>query len=291
VLGYCQLNIEDLSPNCRTSGDDQFVILRSYFDGGNQADSTQYDILTVAVISGTKDQWAPIESAWAEVLRVHHVGFLHTTDAVALNDPYSKRNGWDEARRDKFINDCVSAVEPLLARQLRPNEPEGHGGAYPCMVSIDLHDHQTAQIGQAHVPKDANEICAVQALRRCLEFGTDIVGAHFYHLIFDQGEPFRGYIEDRRRNGKVRKEHPLLDRITSVTDADMRSVPALQVADLFAWSVSHRNRKSYFSWQKRVLMDLDWMDDLMDSKILSNPNQQFTESVNRWRLPRRRPTR
>jgi hypothetical protein len=265
------------------------VILKSYFDGGNQADSTQYDVVTLAMLSGTLDQWRPLESAWRDVLKNHGADWLHTTDAVALSDPYSRRKDWDDARRDSFINDCVSAIEPLIVRKKRVTEPPRFG-VYPCTISVVLSDYIKARQTLPNTPADATEICSTQALHRFLEWGTELAHADFYHLVFDQNEPFRGHIEDRRRNKKAKKEFPILGRIMSATDADMRHVPALQVADLFAWCVSHKNKQPYFSWQKRLL-DLDRMDDWISSEHLANPITRTLELAKEWKLPPRKPTR
>jgi hypothetical protein len=265
------------------------VILRSYFDGGNQADSTLYDVVTLAALSGTKEQWEPIETAWRMVLARYNVGWLHTTDAVALNDPYSRNNGWDASKRDRFINECFSAADPFFVRRIRGKRPYRHG-VYPCTVSVLLKDHKRARSERDGVPKDANEICAVDATYRCLEWGEDIMGADFFHFTFDQGEPFRGHAEDRRRNKNARKEFPSLGRISSIKEGDMRSCLPLQLADLFAWSVSHKKKKPYFSWQRRVLA-VHRMDDWLEYRHLINPVKRAVDLVEQWRLPRRKPNR
>jgi hypothetical protein len=246
-------------------------------------------VVTLAMISGTIDQWKPVVDGWREALKINGAKWLHTTDAVSMSDPYSKRDGWDVPRRDKLINDCLTAIEPLMVRKKRNNESSRYG-VYPCTVSVVLPDHIRARSALENIPKNANEICSIQALHRCLEWGRDIVGADFYHLIFDQGEPFRGHIEDRRVSKKAVREFPVLGRITAVTDADMRNVPALQIADLFAWCVSHKKENKKYSWQRRVL-NIDRMDDWINEPHLMNPIARTMELMKEWKLPRRRPNR
>jgi hypothetical protein len=60
------------------------MVLKGYFDGGNQADSRQYDRITLATVCGTADQWKTPELEWREVLTAHKADFLHTTNAVSL---------------------------------------------------------------------------------------------------------------------------------------------------------------------------------------------------------------
>ena len=37
------------------------MVLKSFFDAGNQADSTQYDVVSLASVSGTSEQWRPFD--------------------------------------------------------------------------------------------------------------------------------------------------------------------------------------------------------------------------------------
>lgn len=264
------------------------MILKGYFDGGNEADSTQYDVVTLAALSGTADQWRPFEAEWNTTLKKHKADWLHTTDAVTLNGQFSRDSGWDEGKRDAFMLDCVRVVERHIACRKTARSP-GRSGLYPYTVTVVLEDFKKAREVNSDVPKDATEICATQAAWRCLEWGADIAKADFYHLFFDRGEPFRGHICDRMRNPKAQKRLPLLDRITHIGESDCRHVPALQLADLFAWCVSHKNKMPY-RWQTRVL-NLPRIDEWLDYKELVKPFPTTANLVKSWKLPRRRPTR
>jgi hypothetical protein len=75
------------------------MILKCYFDGGNQADSTQYDIVTLAAFCGTNDQLKPFEHDWKEALKTNNAPWLHTTDAVSLTKyPFAQRSASALAR-------------------------------------------------------------------------------------------------------------------------------------------------------------------------------------------------
>ena len=87
------------------------MVLKGYFDGGNQADSTQYDRVTLGVASGTGEQWRLLETAWNAVREKHNAPPLHTTDAIGLHNDFSSQNGWDDRKVDLFIDDCVGLVE------------------------------------------------------------------------------------------------------------------------------------------------------------------------------------
>jgi hypothetical protein len=287
-------SVVDLMPICGPIPKDHLiVILKSYFDGGNQADSKEYDVVTLASVSGRKDEWKAFEMDWKAALKKHGAPWLHTTDAVSLKrEPFTKDNGWDKTRRDKFISDCVTVIEQHTARPRTKQDPDGKVGLVPYTFTIVLKDFIRARAANPEVPKTATEICATSTVLRCLEWGGHI-GAKFYHLIFDQGEPFMSHILDRQNNKKARKHlAPITSRITSIGQSDMRDVPALQMADLFAWCISHKNQKPRHNWQNRLLSQhARWVDDWFTYDQLINIIPGVSDLVKSWKLPGRTPTR
>jgi hypothetical protein len=118
------------------------------------------------------------------------------------------------------------------------------------------------------------------------------MGAHFYHFVFDQNEPFMGHVSDRQTNRKAKKHlKSFVDRILSTTTGNMREVPALQMADLFAWCVSQKGRKPRFRWQNRLLNQRDWFHDWFGYDQIVNPIPGVPALVKSWNLPRRKPTK
>ena len=90
------------------------MILKSYFDGGNQADGLHGDCITLATACGTGEQWDMFESAWNEVLQKHNASFLHTTEAVSLQQAFHKDKGWNRESVDALISDCVDVISAHL---------------------------------------------------------------------------------------------------------------------------------------------------------------------------------
>lgn len=263
------------------------MILKSYYDGGNQADSRLYDVLTLAGVYGSKDQWIPFESAWKDVLRRHRADYLHTSDAVALQGEFHNEKGWDKTKRNAFITACVKVIEDHIALRIS-KKSAGRLGLGVCTQTVKLKDYIKARSVKPDLPV-VTEICATNALARTLEWGEDIMGANFYHMFFDQGEPYYGHVKDRKDNRKAKKLLPLMGRITSMTEVDMRYTPALQMADLVAWCCSHKQANPRYKWQNRLL-SLNWIDDSFDYDRLLNPVQQSIDLVKTWKLPRRKPT-
>jgi hypothetical protein len=181
------------------------TLVQTYFDGANKADSTQYDVITLASVSGTKHEWRRFNREWRHALNKHRAAFLHVTDAIALKNDF--RNGWSTTRRDALIMDCVKVIGRHIALPIRDNDP-GRLGLYPHSITVKLAEFIKARQDNPDVPRSANEVCVTQAVYDCMKWGFDGLGAQNIHLYFDQGEPFRGHICDRANHRKVLKQLP-----------------------------------------------------------------------------------
>lgn len=259
------------------------TLVLTYFDGANKADSTQYEVITLASVSGTKHEWRRFNREWQHVLSKHQTTYLHVTDAIAQKNDF--RNGWNSRRRDALIMDCVKLIGRHIARPIRYNDP-GRLGLYPHSITIKLVEFIKARQDNRDVPSSANEVCATQAVYDCMKWGFDGLGAQNIHLYFDQGEPFRGHICDRANHPKVLKQLPFLTRVTKIIDLDMRVTPALQFADLLAWCVSHK-QDVRTKWHERLLKN-PHEEYLVGYDELIHPLPKTVELVTKWKLPKRR---
>ena len=131
------------------------LVLRSYFDAGSEADSREYDVLSLAVASGTAAEWGPFERDWREMLVRHHAKYLHTTDAVARVNHYE---GWTEDEADSFLRDCARIISRHFIR-LRTEYDHGEFGLQLFVVSIDLKDFVSHAQSNPGTVNDANEGC------------------------------------------------------------------------------------------------------------------------------------
>jgi len=268
------------------------VVLKGYFDAGNQADSRRYDRITLATACGTGDQWHDLESAWKEILVTHKAPFLHTTNSVCLQKEFSKDKGWNHGKVDRFISDCVGAIEHHLSvpgKIIIPGSPFRNvtkPGLYVVTLTIPLDDYRRARGVRSSLPNSVTEICASESLGLCFNWGRH-VGAQWYELYFDQGEPFYGHVYDRKHNKKSRKAITPMDKVVHLGELDMRVVPALQMADLFAWCINHNDAVSR-KWHER-LHSLYWDSLILDYDHLLKPTPGALERTAAWKLPRRKP--
>lgn len=269
------------------------MLVKAYFDGGNQPDSTQYDTVTLATIVGRMTELKPFERDWKAVLKKHNAPYLHTTDAMTFNNDFARSNGWNETRRDAFLEDCAKLFVDSIIKLVDPKEPVAIALA-PYTMTIVLKDFKRVQTEFPRGLQDATEALAIHSVAHALDC-CDKFKAHFLQLYFDQNEPFMGHIKDRLRNRKFRrdsrdKDEFDPDRIVHIGEADMRRVPALQAADLLAYCVGH-STDVRFSWQKAVL-DRHRFKEWFDYSVLSQIDQDHYDRISlRFKFPRRKPTR
>jgi hypothetical protein len=272
------------------------VVLKSYFDGGNQADSTQYDRITLAAVCGTPEQWTPFEAEWGKILDQHGAKFLHTTNAVNLQKEFSRDEGWNAPKVDALIDECVGSIEGHICVPAEGQVPLGlpfspnvtKQGLMPVTLTIPLAEYERARKAIPRLPNSITEICTSESLGFCFKWGR-VVGTEWYELYFDQGEPFYGHVYDRKHNKRSKKVIVPMEKVCALAEVDMRCSPALQVADLFAWCINH-NDDVRREWHAR-LNRLPWGSTILAYEHLMNPTPGALERTAGWNLPRRKPNK
>lgn len=116
LSSFPQLSLSDASAFNLIPKGHIFVVLKSYFDGGNQADSSQYKELVLPSISGTEPQWKRFGKEWATALD-GKCEFIHTTDMLDFKREFSRAKGWNQSRRDRILLRCVRVAGKAFARQ------------------------------------------------------------------------------------------------------------------------------------------------------------------------------
>jgi hypothetical protein len=261
------------------------VVLRTYFDAGNKADSAQYDILSLALIAGTAGLWKPFERDWKRALRRHKAAYLHTTDAVARKGIYK---GWTEPQRDSFLLD-LSRIGGKHGARATIGQVEGKYGLYCFVISIVLKDFIECAKSNPKASKNAEEACFRQSLWEILTWSEEQAASEECHCFFDRGEPFYGHLVHMLESKKALRGSPLLRKVTVRREADSRRTPALQLADLYAWCQSHRNAEWQPKWQKKLLnthFRWNWIDKTNVNDINEDHQNEFLA----WNLPKRKPT-
>jgi hypothetical protein len=256
--------------------------LKTYFDASNKANSAEYDYLCLASVSGTEQLWTHFEAEWKAMLFHHCAPYLHTTDVLGHHGIYKR---WRPQEVHDFLTDCVSVAKRHIALPVAPTS-SGRFGLLPYVVSVSLKDLAAAN-GRPGVALNANEICIRQSLHSCLDWGRLQAACDEYVLYFDRGEPFYGYTRNLMESKKAKRDAFLLNSISSVTELDMKHTPAMQLSDLYAWSVSHFDDKAKADWHRDILYP--YSGEHIDLKTMEQ-NAIDPEIWPSWNIPPRRPT-
>jgi hypothetical protein len=276
--------LADLSPLNPIPEDHLLVVLKSYFDGGNQVDP-QYDRVTLAVVCGTSNQWKRFNIDWKKTLYQHQSPPLHTTDAVSLQNEFCVERGWDNQRVDTLIDSCIDVIERHIALPRGMPKRRPRTGLMPVTLTIKFEEWLRARKSNPSIADTIEETCASQAMSLAFKWGTHI-GARYYELYFDRGEKFYGHIANRYNNPKARKDITPMEQVIHLGESDMHMLPALQMADLFAWCINRANQERR-DWHKR-LHSMDWHSLTLGYEELINPRPKALGMVARWNLPKRR---
>lgn len=256
------------------------MAFKCFFDGGNKADSRLYDTLTLAALSGDGILWDAFSDQWRAVLKRHRAPFLHTSDAMARKGVCL---GWTNAQVENFVGDCASVIERHATT--RKKNTFTYCGIRLAAVTVFLKDFRKA-LGRLPDLGSVEEVCAVHAAAMCQTYGF-FTGHSKAQFFYDRGEPFCGHIRDRMNNKKARKMIPRLGKTVVTAEADMRDVPALQAADLLAWTINHTyKRGARFDWERRLLA-VDRDEETFQYERLISPNMERLAVTRSWRLPKR----
>jgi hypothetical protein len=234
------------------------MVIKSYFDGSNKPDPDRYTNLTLASLSGMLHEWKSFEALWGRTLTKHGADFLHTTDAVSLQNGFTTQKGWNRNRVNALLLDCAKALRSKCSVQVG-----GHihrMGLRPCVVRIEFADYLLAQYKIGNDMPLVTDIVAQQAIAYCGAW-WQFRNGHFLDAIFNSNEPYCGHIVDRLNSSLGTSNFPLLTKLRC-KEASMEHTPALQASGLLAWSVSHREAVKE-SWHQLVLglpRDGDYFD-------------------------------
>jgi hypothetical protein len=262
------------------------MLMKTYFDGGNKVDK-RFDRISLAAVCGTRNQWKRFETDWNKVLYLHKAEFLHTTDAISLNNSFSVEKGWSKKRVDLLIDDCVSVLKKHMEIP-----PDRQGPVRPGIFAVTLTIRFDEWL-EAHkespnsIPDTIEEVCVTELLSFAFRWGH-LRGAKSYELYFDQGEPFYGHIRDRFDKPRAKQDIGMMNKVNHLGESDMRVNPPLQLADLLAWSINKANQERR-AWHVR-LHNLPYVCLNLQKKHLVNPIEGVPERIASWKLPKRRPS-
>jgi hypothetical protein len=215
------------------------VPLTAYFDGAN----SEGHAMTLTCLAATQSLWPEIKTKWLEAKQQHgDPAYLHMTDLMALEGIYK---GWSTDQRDGLIRALVEALSSFM------DHP--HLQSFTCRVNLEVYGRWKAR-RELPTPE---RICARIVFPHLVEWfyrpeqGTSV---DVMDVFFDQNEPFIRHIRADWNSGKIRHEYPIWNLIRSIEEAEMKSTPSLQMADMICWGF---HRQGTYTHPQPWLVDFD----------------------------------
>jgi hypothetical protein len=204
------------------------VAMKAYFDGSGKRES---DFLVLSGVAADDKTWGGFDTESCRILsdREPKAPYLHMQELSSLNGSFKAENGWNDENAHKLVTDCLMYAQSMDKEKFR---------TFTC--SIDMAAYRDLQADGSLLP-GCYELCVFFSPQRVLKWYIQRFNDAFpqeLHYFFDQGERFKGVFEQRwiagKKGGRGLSNHWHL--IKSIATVDSKCTPAVQLADLCAWS-------------------------------------------------------
>jgi hypothetical protein len=226
-------------------------VVTAYLDASGHPDNT--DVLVVAGLVLTSEQWVNFEREWEECLAEFHVSALHMKHFAHSLKEFS---GWDqdEPKRKRFLNGLLWVIENHVLN----GSPPGYAVAH----CVYMHDYRRVDSNRLlSETMRPYSMAALTCAGRIISW-AESVGHNRNEIIyvFEHGDADQG---DLRRLWDVAYPHqevqPLIKKKTDVNpDATSRRIRAFEAADLLAYefhkstlAVRQKGGEIYFDEQRK----------------------------------------
>jgi len=265
-------------------------VVRTYLDSGGDVDPKQNKIVTLACYSSKDEHWPEIETRWNEVVLTAWDGcvipdgmtpHLHTQSLIARTKPFTKENGWTDEKRLGFLQGCSTIIVEGCSR----------GNLKGISASVILADFQKIRRELPETP-DFQDVCSFFCVSQGLSWSQEIAVdflANGGSVYFDRTDPFRGAVTNLWNNGKfIHRHRDSWGKLEHVGCVRMQSTPAIQLADILAWSINAKYQGWIHGEWQAALLDVDRPFLWLNEAILRHPEKS---EIGRWSelgLPKRR---
>jgi hypothetical protein len=241
------------------------IALESYFDGSAYpGDWRKGSLVTLAGFAADDSVWAEFDQEWRRILndnsRRPAAPYLHMREATKLKGPFTHRDGWNLQKVQFLVTDLLMYMQHVDKQRFRQ---------FGCTIDLVAYRKLTEEGFSFNDPVDiCNEFCPFVVLAWYATYYPGLI--HSAHYFFDIEEPFKGPFEERWKEEKqnqldVTGMREWWSVIKTVTTAEMRERPAMQAADLLAWSSNRRlapKQDALFSHLESVMKSIipsTWM--------------------------------
>ncbi len=167
----------------------------------------------------------PFKNVWSTLLQERGgAPYMHMVDAIQHRRNFE---GWGTTKTEFLIQGFLGLLQQFTVGKHRTC-------GFRCTVDLRAHEKW----------REANNIPPVAQLCANLSFGKMMTWYGDFpdfiisavDICFDQGDPFLGVLTRQKQSRQSERTRPVWDLVRTIEPANMRSEPALQAADMLAWS-------------------------------------------------------
>ena len=244
-------------------------MLKVYFDGSGKAEDPRTKFVTIAGFAGEEEVWSYFDQEWNGILSDRgNPKYMHMADAIQHKHNF---DAWDADKTDFLIQGLIGLLQEVTVGK---NKFCG----FRCTVDLAAHAKW----------RTMNRIPPVAQLCANLSFGQIMMWYGSFpdriilpfDLFFDRGDPFLNVLVQQWNNKETRSAHPWWKLVKAIEHAEMQTTPALQAADMLAWSHNRLKTSGPDGWAGRFASQIAqsvqcWHFDLTEDTLASqkHPNE------------------
>jgi hypothetical protein len=191
--------------------------------------------MVLAGVAAEETVWAGFEREWKELLtsRMPVAPYLHMREVSRGFGVFANESGWDAARRQQLVTDCLLYGQSLDKLCFR---------SFICTIDMKCYRELKAE---GSLRTSAFEMCNHWSPRLIFRWYLENFAQWKLpelHYFFDQNEKFKGPFENSVRRCKKMKSYLAnpWHLVGQIENVDMRLNAPLQLADMIAWAHHRR---------------------------------------------------
>lgn len=210
-------------------------MLRGYWDGSGKPEDSEYVTLTGLIAS--ESVWERFERSWGEILQKYQISDFHTSEAMSLNDRFSRENGWTPQKVDGLVKEFWNVIGQY--RWTKEFSLKSNLNARSCTVVMD--DYRRAKLERPRI-REVEALCTSFCSHALpIDLDSNLEYPEIV-LVFDRGEAF---LDTIYRNWVKYKKLPDAGwpmQIKDIVPMGAQNLCPMQAADLVAWTINKHHR-------------------------------------------------
>ena len=219
------------------------MVLAAYYDGSGKTHDPNCQFITIAGFSAQTETWDAFGKGWQQVLADHGAPYFHASEAWAHMGAF---DGWAPTKVSRLANKLLEFTATLRNYE-DPRKTDLLG--FSC--TVNLADYAKAHARISGPVKEAEAFCVDWCAGHQFNRSSPAPETGYLTLYFDRSEDFLHKINriwQQRLDGKRTWWAHYVTTIAPVEN--MRTTPALQLADFLAWAQNRKYSKNEPQYQQ-----------------------------------------